>query len=220
MRRLLLLLAVVGLWLTPIGVTAADSGFTVRQCSDRIEITCDGHPVAQYVFRDERIIRPYFCDVRAPGGIQVTRNHPPLPGKYATDHDTLHQGLWLAFGDINGQDFWRNKGRMEHVRFIEPPQVEKAQLTFATESLLRATDGKSVCSLTNRFTLRQMANAWLLVWEASFRSEDGDVTFGDQEEMGFGARRDGHHGEERRRHHQQFRVEKREEHLGPAGRVV
>jgi len=77
---------------------------------------------------------------------------------------------------------------MEHVRFIEPPQVEKARLTFATESLLRAADGKPVCSLTNRFTLRQITNAWLLVWEATFRSENGDVTFGDQEEMGLGAR--------------------------------
>ena len=28
------------------------------------------------------------------------------------DHPTMHPGLWLAFGDINGADFWRNKGRV------------------------------------------------------------------------------------------------------------
>ena len=72
-----------------------------------------------------RILRPYFCNVHAPGGIQVTRNHPPVAGQDATDHDTMHPGLWLAFGDINGQDFWRNKGRIEHVRFTEPPKVEE-----------------------------------------------------------------------------------------------
>jgi hypothetical protein len=42
--------------------------------------------------------------------------------------------------------------------------------------------------LTNRFTLAARTNAWLLVWDATFRSEDGEFTFGDQEEMGFGAR--------------------------------
>jgi len=42
--------------------------------------------------------------------------------------------------------------------------------------------------MTNRFTLSQLTNAWLLVWDATFRSEDGDFAFGDQEEMGFGAR--------------------------------
>jgi hypothetical protein len=140
------------------------------------------------VFRDENILRPYFCNVHAPGGVHVTRRHPPRSGQDATDHDTMHPGLWLAFGDISGEDFWRNKGRIEDVRFTKPPKAENGPLTFAAESRLRAAAGTVICSLTNRFTLSALSNARLLVWDATFRSEAGDVTFGDQEEMGFGVR--------------------------------
>lgn len=162
--------------------------FVVEQKPDRLAITRGGKPVATYVFRDEKIFRPYFANVHAPGGTKVTRNHPPITGQDATDHDTMHPGLWLAFGDINGQDFWRNKGRMEHVRFCGPPRSAHGRLTFATECRLLATNGTPSCSLTNRLTLAPLSNAWLLVWEATFHADAGDITFGDQEEMGFGAR--------------------------------
>jgi len=48
-------------------------------------------------------------------------HHPPRAGKDSTDHDRMHPGIWLGFGDVSGVDFWRNRGRMEHVRFAEPP---------------------------------------------------------------------------------------------------
>ena len=163
-------------------------GFRLTTSADRLVIAHSGQPVAEFIFRDERILRPYFANVHAPGGLKATRNQPPITGVDATDHDTMHPGIWLAFGDISGADFWRNKGRIEHVRFIEAPAVQDGHLTFATECRLRTAEGRTLCVLTNRFTLAARTNAWLLVWDATFRSDDGDFTFGDQEEMGFGAR--------------------------------
>jgi hypothetical protein len=163
-------------------------GFQFTQTPDRLVIAHSGQPVAEFVFRDERILRPYFANVHARGGLKVTRNHPPITGVDATDHDTMHPGIWLAFGDISGADFWRNKGRIEHVRFIEPLAVQDGRLTFATECRLRTAEGRNLCSLTNRFTLAAQTNAWLLVWDTTLRSDENDFTFGDQEEMGFGAR--------------------------------
>lgn len=167
---------------------AADARFTFSQTPDQLAIKYAGQPVATYVFRDDKILRPYFANVHALSGVKVTRNHPPVAGSDATDHDTMHPGLWLGFGDISGQDFWRNKGRIEHVRFTTTPRTAPDRFTFATESRLLTSDGKPLCSLTNDFTLTWWTNAWLLVWDATFRSEAGDFTFGDQEEMGFGAR--------------------------------
>jgi len=163
-------------------------GFRFTESSDRLVIAHSGQPVAEFVFRDERILRPYFANVHAPGGVKATRNYPPVAGVDAIDHDTMHPGLWLAFGDISGTDFWRNKGRIEHVRFSEPATVQDGRLTFDTECRLRAPDGRTLCSLTNRFTLTAPTNAWILVWDATFHSDDNDFTLGDQEEMGFGAR--------------------------------
>ena len=66
--------------------------------------------------------------------------------------------------------------------------MEKERLSYATECRLLAADGTTLGSLSNRFTLIALTNAWLLVWEADFHSGNADLIFGDQEEMGFGAR--------------------------------
>ena len=167
-------------------IVAAD--FAVQQKSECVIITDGGRPVATYVFRDDQIWRPYFAHVHAPGGIQVTRNHPPLPNVDATDHDTMHPGVWLAFGDLSGQDFWRNKARIEHERFSEPPAVREGQVTFTAENSLQAADGGEICKQTSRLTLAARPAGYLLIWEATFRSEHREIVFGDQEEMGLGIR--------------------------------
>ena len=59
----------------------------IPRCFDRISRT-SGHPAGE-----------------------VTRTHPPGDGD-ATDHATMHPGVWLAFGNISGEDFWRNKARI------------------------------------------------------------------------------------------------------------
>ena len=74
-----------------------------------LRISLGGQPIVDFVFRDERILRPYFANARVANGVQVTRNHPPILDVDAVDHDTMHPGIWLGFGDISGQDFWRNK---------------------------------------------------------------------------------------------------------------
>lgn len=179
-----------------------DSGFTFEQTDDHVTIALGGSPVARFVFRDPKIRRPYFENVKLPGGPQVTRNQPPIEGKDPTDHDTMHPGLWLAFGDVSGSDFWRNKGAIEHFRFTTEPNVKNGRLTFATECRLIANDGQSLGKMLNEFTLvatrRYPAgtkevntspySGWLVTWEATLFAGESAMVLGDQEEMGFAAR--------------------------------
>ncbi len=192
MTPLLLLLAGLNLATTAASLAAEapapTKGWTFEDRDPRLAFRLDGQPVAEFVYRDATILRPFFANLRAPGGVPVTRHHPPQPGADATDHDTMHPGVWLAFGDINGQDFWRNKGRIEHVRFLQPPSAAGGRLAFATECRLLAADRSALGSLSNRFTLVALTHAWLLVWEADFHAGSAGLNFGDQEEMGFGAR--------------------------------
>ena len=60
-------------------------------------VTIGGKPFATYHYADKVTIRPYFKDVHAPGGIQATRNFPPVEGYDRTDHATFHPGIWMAF---------------------------------------------------------------------------------------------------------------------------
>jgi hypothetical protein len=163
--------------------------FVVLEKADRLIVSNAGTPVIEFVFRDEKILRPYFSNARTPSGLQVTRNHPPQSGIDATDHDTMHPGIWLAFGDINGQDFWRNKARIEHVRFVHRPTVSSDRVTFTTESNLVSADGQThIGQLISRFRVAAQAGSWLLVWDATLKADDRDLLLGDQEEMGFGVR--------------------------------
>lgn len=167
---------------------------------DRLLVTSAGQPVATYVWSDEKIPRPYYCDVYAPGGARLTRNHPPVEGEDLTDHELLHPGIWLAFGDLDGADFWRNKARIEQAEFIEPPHVEGNTFSFVARYVYRASTGgqeppppssssssRVVCEEVARRSIEKTADGYLFRWDSTFRSEH-PFYFGDQEEMGLGIR--------------------------------
>jgi len=167
-------------------LSAAEPEFAVKQDAAGLTISRGERPVAEYVFADKAILRPYFTRVHAPSGEQVTRAHPPRPGIDAVDHDAMHPGIWLAFGDLGGGDFWRNKGRVEHVEFAEKPAIKDSVLSFAAKN--RYVSGeREVCRELARHTLRLVGDGYLLTFDSQFSGEAA-FAFGDQEEMGLGVR--------------------------------
>jgi hypothetical protein len=94
MKHLLSVMVGMGLLHTPTSLAAEPgsptNGFAFESRDGAIAISFSGQRVADYVYRDEKIPRPYFANLCAPGGIQVTRNHPPVAGQDPTDHDILH----------------------------------------------------------------------------------------------------------------------------------
>ena len=167
---------------------AASTGFAWELKPDRLSIVHAGRPLADYVFSDPQVLRPHFQNLRAPSGVQVTRTHPPAAGD-ATDHDTMHPGVWLAFGDINGEDFWRNKARIEHVAFTTDPASRRAaHVCHAKPARCSRRNCRSRTQMS-RFAIAAMGeHAFLLTWEAEIRGEGRELVFGDQEEMGLGVR--------------------------------
>jgi hypothetical protein len=109
-----------------VGVTVAGGGEGRGRAADlpdvgfqtapgEVSVTIAGKPVATYVYTDERILRPYFAQVKAPDGIEVTRNHPPDAGRDTTDHDTMHPGTWYQW-------LWRLGTRGWQGLAITPPK--------------------------------------------------------------------------------------------------
>jgi len=164
-----------------------ESEITVAEHPGSLEIRVGGNLFATYVYRDKQTLRPYFTNVRSPSGIQVTRHHPPRPGKDSTDHAELHPGVWLAFGDISGADFWRNRAKVEHVDFVCKPTVSAGKLTFTVQN--RYVSGeRTICSELCKHTLLVRPAGYLLRYDSTFRSDDDSFYFGDQEELGLGIR--------------------------------
>ena len=95
-----------------------------------------GVALTVFHYQDDQCLRPFFSNVRTLNGTQVTRNHPPSPGVDPDDHADMHCGIWLGFGDIDGHDFWRNKARIRHRRFLSEPILEADRIGFTSEDEL------------------------------------------------------------------------------------
>ena len=167
--------------------SAAERRVTFEPQKDALAVRVEGWPLAIYVYRDPEILRPYFKAIHAPGGIQVSRRHPPREGADPVDHATMHPVLWLAFGDLGGADFWRNKAGVEHVAFVHPPLAEGSQGRFTVRNRY-ASEGRTICEETCTYTFHVRPAGTLILWESVFQSDESGFYFGDQEEMGLGIR--------------------------------
>lgn len=158
--------------------------------SDSVLLQIGGQTVAEYVYRDDNILRPYFAHIKTLTGKQVSRNHPPVDGVDKADHPTMHPGIWLSFGDINGNDYWRLKARTQHIGFDVEPQVDAAGVGRCTivNSYLAADGQSPVCLEHCHISWRAVPAGFLLTMSSKFMPAGADVIFGDQEEMGLGIR--------------------------------
>ena len=155
----------------------------------QVKIFVDDQEVVDYVFVDSDISRPYFAHVKTLSGKQVSRNHPPREGVDKMDHANLHPGIWLSFGDLNGHDYWRLKAKTKHVRFLEPPAVGASGVKFKVLNHYLANDsGAVVCSEECDVQVRTVDGGYRVTLTSEFKATDGELRFGDQEEMGLGVR--------------------------------
>ena len=152
-----------------------------------VEILINSQKIGTYVYNSKSTTRPYFKNIRTLSGTQVTRNHPPLEGEDSLDHASMHPGIWMAFGDISGFDFWRNKGKVVHQGFISKPNGGKSIGTFSVLNNYETKDGKLICQEEVKHTIRLSKGNWKLTYDSEFSSPQG-FYFGDQEEMGLGVR--------------------------------
>jgi hypothetical protein len=182
MRWMALLIAV-----TTAGALQSHAEVAFKKLPDSVQISIDGKPFARYVFRDPQISRPYMCDVMTRDGMQVTRNNPPKEGVDDTDHGTYHPGIFLAFGDISGADFWRNKGSVTHEKFVDGPKTDAIGGEFTVENRY-ASGGGTICFETCRIRIEALDGNPLIRWESTFTNPEKAFVFGDQEEMGLGIR--------------------------------
>ncbi|MBX9792490.1 MAG: PmoA family protein [Pirellulales bacterium] len=194
-RRSVPTLAIAAALLTLPGLASANEP-TIRFAHEpgALRVSAGDQPVATYFYQDREITRPFFAHVHAPGGLPVTRHHPPRPGIDDTDHGTagnyFHPGIWLAFSDLSGHDYWRLKAPVRHEAFVAEPAAKADHGTFTVRNSYRdelqpdVTVAHELC----RYTVVAIPGAFVLVSDSLFWSVDRALEFGDEEEMGFAVR--------------------------------
>jgi len=191
MTRLVVLLMAAGVFLgESYSALAADAVVSFDTSVDgKMSIIIGDEQVALYVYQDKDISRPYFAHLRAPGAPQVSRNHPPIQGTDRADHGTYHPGLWMSFGDISGNDYWRLAAPVRHIGCPIAPKGGPAQGVFAVKNhyLGQKDNAQVVCEENCKIAILVRPTGYLLLWDSTF-SSDHEFYFGDQEEMGIGFR--------------------------------
>ena len=174
---------------TSSAATAANSWSVIRdKDGGSIQIRLHEKSFATYTYRDLAISRPYFSNIYASNGTKITRNHPPAVND-PQDHEKLHPGMWLAFGDLSGADSWRLAAPVEHVRFVADPTAKDDTLEFTVENKYLAADRKQeICRENCHYTLLALPNGVLVDWDSEFHSSEHGFVFGDQQELGLGVR--------------------------------
>ncbi|QEF98926.1 Cytochrome c [Stieleria maiorica] len=208
-------------WLMAQKTVGYRDGFWFQDNGDSLNIHFAGQQVATYLKDHPKLTRRALVNVTTPGGIRVTRNYPPRkpddidPGYGAEDgiiHPHMHPGIWLGFGDVDGNDYWRLQSRVAFDRFIQPPSGDRNSGYFVTRNLLLRKDATKetrrnserdslstvetsgyqddevVCVETTRYHFENVPEGLLLRLDAEYRSDDHDFYFGDQEESGLAVR--------------------------------
>jgi hypothetical protein len=103
--------------------------------------------VATYLLKHDQVSRRALVNVRTPSGIPVTRNFPPqdldpgYKGEVGIIHPVMHPGLWMSFGWIDGNDYWRLKSKVEHEGFFEVPMAKRGEAGFKSRDRYVGQDG-------------------------------------------------------------------------------
>jgi putative heme-binding domain-containing protein len=154
-----------------------------RKEEQKLVLQHNGKVFATYYRSHPQVKRPFLAHLQNTAGTQLTRNFPPHKSD-SQDHADMHPGVWLAFGGINGTDFWRNKGRVEVTQVNVLP--DGGGLT--AESRWLDEKDKEVCRDTTRITFSLNDNKITLHWKSELGSDKHDVVIDGQEEAGLGIR--------------------------------
>ena len=182
----------------PEPIQAADGVFEFRLDGGELHLFLGQTRVATYLLEHDQLTRRAFVNVKTPSGIPITRNFPPRkpedidPGYRAEAgiiHPVMHPGLWMSFGWIDGNDYWRLKSKVVHEGFFEEPVGKRGEASFRSRDRYLSEDGsETICIQATRYQFRHIEQGILLDWDAEFYNDERGFVFGDQEESGLALR--------------------------------
>ncbi len=171
--------------------------FSQKEKDKKIEVRVDGKLFTVFQWPDN-ICKPVLYPVYASSGTEITRGFPVDP-KAGERADHPHQiGIWLTYGNVNGNDFWgngsqglgtknRNGGVIKHIKTEE---VKDGIGTGIIVSLESWTDTAGIETLKEKTEYRFSANGNVRIIDriTTLTANKKDVAMPDTKEGMFGIR--------------------------------
>ncbi|GIX07388.1 MAG: hypothetical protein KatS3mg115_1791 [Candidatus Poribacteria bacterium] len=153
-------------------------GVHFREEPEAVEVLLGDRPFTRLLYGSD-YYRPHFYPVYGPEGKEVTETAP-------SDH-VHHRSLYVAYGEVNGEDFWS-----EHPARAGRVVVQKLQTVsgpvygeVALETVWQSAAGRPVLTNDQVWRVYNLPE-FRRVIEATirFRATEGPVHFGDTKEGG------------------------------------
>ena len=173
-----------------------ESPFAFARKDDQIKVLVQGEPLTSFHF-NTKWDKPFLYPIRSASGIVISRGYPIEPREGEEQDHAWHRGIWYGYGDINGEDFWRELGRDKTGRIVlrGEPKTETSGASGVLKTEMELITPKDQVLGTVREEFRFSGAGDLIIIDARIvvvADQGVPLTFGDTDDGGFGMRLSDH----------------------------
>lgn len=165
------------------------AGVTFEDLPGRMEIKLDGKQLTTFHY-DSKWDKPFLYPIRTASGEVISRGWPIEPRAGETEDHAWHRGFWWAHGDINGDDFWREKPHPSTSRtVIDGKPAAKGDALEVKLGLIGTRAGRRLGTVVERYAFRRDGANILIDTTITVHADGGQaLRFGDSDDGGFAFR--------------------------------
>jgi Methane oxygenase PmoA len=167
------------LLVAPLAATAADETVRLKKSDGKIDVLIGSEPFATFHFKGFK--KPFLADLRAPGGIVITRS---LEKEAVTDHPH-HKGLWVGVDEINEHKHWMEAQPVRTATVMDVKAQGNPASFFVNNTWL---DEKGEPLMTEQTFVEIYADRLIAYDMTLSPAGDEPITFGDTKEGFFAVR--------------------------------
>jgi hypothetical protein len=201
-QRVLLIAGVMFL----VGNSALQAQVGITATKDHIDFQIGTELVGRYQI-DAKWAKPILWPLKAPGGIDITRDWPMKKKTPDEKGDHPHQkSAWFCHGDVipegldlkvkssdkrvKGVDFWSEAAGHGRIvcTHVGEAKTDRAKGSITTKNEWRTADGTKIMDETRTLRLYDFGKARLLVFDIDLHASVYPITFGDTKEGAMGVR--------------------------------
>ncbi len=173
-------------------VCAADrangAGISFQKFADHVDIDLNNKPVTTFHF-ESKWDKPFLYPIRTLSGMVISRGYPVEPRAGEERDHAWHRGFWYGHGDINGQDFWREKEDHTTSRMVIDGEPKITGRTIEARFAMIPPSGKRMGTIVERYSFTPDGPNLVIDTTISVIADGGQaLRFGDSDDGGFGFR--------------------------------
>jgi hypothetical protein len=158
---------------------------------DRVNVLVDRRPLTTFHFHS-RWDKPFLYPIRTASGALLQRGWPvEIRDGDEQDH-AWHRGIWWGHGDINGEDFWREKPDKSTARLLlegEPKTTNGAKGRLEVSLAMIGAKRGRMGTIDESYEFQREGALILIHSTVSVAADKGSaLRFGDTDDGGFGFR--------------------------------